>query len=46
MIKYKIAQVVNLLVSGYPLANLAGEKQGGKEDVWSSRYRKNNVGGF
>jgi len=33
MIKYKIAQVVNLLVSGCPLANLARWKQGGKEHV-------------
>ena len=33
MIKYKIAQVVNLLVSCPTRANLVGRKQGGKEDV-------------
>ena len=30
----------NLLVRCPPRAMLAGRKQGGKEDVWSSRYRK------
>ena len=40
MIKYKKAQVGNLLVRCPPRAMLAGRKQGGKEDVWSSRYRK------
>lgn len=33
MIKYKIAQVVNLLVSCHTLATLARWKQGGKEHV-------------